>query len=306
MKPSKKSTGMFPQCIWMQAGVVVKKECKLKFNCRSCRFDIVMLKIANENKRLRERGLIPSGKRGKIRSWREALMERPLWKRPCIHYMKGRIKSFRICTNDYKCANCEFDQYFSDQYTVYTVVTPVDYIEFRGFKIPQGYYLYYGHSWVKIEEGKMVRIGLDDFILRLLGPFDQVKLPFIGKKIEQGKTNIELYKRKRLAKVLSPISGVISAINLEVMKDGTLMNNDPYSKGWLLRVYCDNLQYELKELMIGQESHNFLKKEVNQLYNLIEETIGPLSIDGGYLDKYIYDKLPRLGWRRLKKIFLRT
>ena len=306
MGSTKKNAGMFPPCIWMQAGVVAKKECRSKFDCKSCHFDMVMLRIANENKKLRALGLPLSGRRGRIRSWREALMEKPLWKRPCIHYMKGRIKDFRICTNEYKCANCEFDQYFLDQYTVYAVVTPVNYVEFRHFRAPQGYYLHHGHGWVKIEEGNMARIGLDDFVVRLLGPFDRVRFPLIGKKIEQGKAHIKLYKGRQQAKVLSPISGIITSINSELMKDSTLINEDPYSKGWLMMVHCDDLKYEIKELMIAQESYVFLKEEVERLYRLIENTIGPLSTDGGYLEKYIYNKIPKLGWRRLKKLFLRT
>lgn len=306
MELRRRNKGSFPSCIWMQAGVVARKECRLKFDCKSCRFDMVMLKIANENKRLKQLGLTPSGKKGKIRSWREALMEKPLWKRPCIHYMKRRIKDFRICTNEYKCPNCEFDQYFLDQYTVYAVVTPVNYVEFRHFKIPQGYYIHKGHTWVKIEEGNIARIGLDDFIVRLLGPFDQIEFPFIGKKLQQGKPNIQLRKGKRQAKVLSPISGVITSINSDVMKESAIINDDPYSKGWLVRVYCDDLKYELRGLMIAQESYDFLKEEVEQLYDLVEKTIGPLSVDGGYLDSSIYDKIPDLGWRKLKRLFLRT
>ena len=81
--------------------------------------------------------------------------------------MKRRI-GFRACTNEYLCGNCEFDQYFDDQYAVHAVVKPVDVLDIDGFKIPQGFYLHKGHTWVKIEKDQTVRVGLDDFALRML------------------------------------------------------------------------------------------------------------------------------------------
>jgi len=95
--------------------------------------------------------------------------------------MKGKI-DFRACTHGYHCADCEFDQYFDDQHQVHAVVTPVDTMEIEGFKIPQGYYFHKGHTWAKIEEGSTVRVGMDDFSLRLLGPLDSIKAPLVGKE----------------------------------------------------------------------------------------------------------------------------
>jgi hypothetical protein len=132
----------------MQAGVVLEKCCLTNYDCNACRFDRAMRRVALENQRIKGEGKIPQGKRGKIVFWKERLKELPTWKRPCLHHMKGRI-DFRACMQDYKCGNCEFDQYFSDQYTVHAVVRPVDVLDVKGFKLPHGYYLHRGHTWVK-------------------------------------------------------------------------------------------------------------------------------------------------------------
>ena len=148
-------------CVWKQAGVVRHKNCGIDYRCEACRFDRALRREARENSELKQQGKKPQGNRGQIVFWKDRLRELPQWKRPCLHHMKQRI-DFRTCTHDYQCGNCEFDQYFSDQYMVHAMVQPVDVLDVKGFKVPHGYYLHRGHTWVKIEEGKTVRVGLDD------------------------------------------------------------------------------------------------------------------------------------------------
>ena len=244
---------MTTPCIWMQAGVVRHKFCNIDYQCEACRFDRALRRTARENSRLRQQGEIPQGKSGRVVYWKDRLRESPAWKQPCLHHMKGRI-DFRACTHDYQCGNCEFDQYFSDQYTVHAVVRPVDVLDIKGFKIPHGYYLHPGHTWVKIEEGSTVRVGLDDFALRLLGPLDRVEAPLMGKQVGQDRDDILLSRSSNTARVQSPISGVVTDINPELRERGSLANQDPYTQGWVMRLHSPNLRQDIKNLMIGEQA----------------------------------------------------
>lgn len=292
-------------CIWMQAGVARRKLCEIDYHCEACRFDRAMRRTARENNQLRQKGEISKGKSGRIVYWKDRLRELPAWKQPCLHHMKGRI-DFRACTHDYQCGNCEFDQYFSDQYTVHAVVRPVDVLDVKGFKLPHGYYLHRGHTWVKIEEGSTVRIGLDDFALRLLGPLDRVEAPLMGKQVEQDRDDILLSRSSNTARVQSPISGVVTDINPELREKGNLANQDPYTRGWVMRLHSDNLRRDLKNLMIGEQAGEYLDDEIDRLYRVIEEEAGPLAADGGYLGDDIFGNLPRTSWQKLTRLFLHT
>jgi glycine cleavage system H lipoate-binding protein len=219
--------------------------------------------------------------------------------------MRGRIE-FKICTNDYKCANCEFDQYFNDQYSVHAVMSPVDVLDVEGFKVPQGYYFHPGHTWIKVEEDSLVRVGIDEFALRLLGPLDRIEAPLMGKEVKQGGADIGVSRVANQARFLSPVSGVVTAINPKLRDEGELANQDPYSTGWVMSVHCNNLREELKNLMINNETEGFLEGEVARLYELIEEVAGPLAADGGDLSHDIYGHMPQLGWERITKTFLKT
>ncbi len=167
------------RCIWMQAGVVRRKICRKQFECRDCRYDLALRRVARENENRRLHGNPLSGRRAAIVSWQEKLNRLPLYKRPCLHHLKNRI-AFRVCTNDYLCGNCDFDQFFNDQFTVFAAVRPVSALNIHGVRLPQGVYLHAGHCWVSLEEEEMVRIGLDDFSLRVLAPLDRVEAPLIG------------------------------------------------------------------------------------------------------------------------------
>jgi len=292
-------------CLWMQAGVVSRKFCESDYDCPPCRFDRAMRRAALQNKKLKEQGETPKGKQGTIIYWKDRLKELPPSRRPCLHHMKGRI-DFRACTHEYRCGNCEFDQYFQDQYTVHAFVRPIDFMDIEGFKIPQGYYLHQGHCWAKLEEGSEVRLGIDDFALRLLGPLDQINAPLVGKEIRQDRSDILMNRGKFETKVLSPVSGVVTAVNSKLREKGNTANKDPYSAGWVLRIHARNLRQDLKNLMIGDETEDFYSEEVNRLYTLIEDEAGPLSTDGGQLHNDIFGNLPQLGWERLTKLFLRT
>lgn len=291
-------------CIWMQAEVVDRKFCKHGYECIDCRFDRIMHRTAGENMRIRQAGGKVRGKRARIVFWKDNLRKLSPWRRPCLHHMKGRI-GFRACHNSYHCHNCDFDQYFQDQYAVHAVVKPVDILDIQGFKVPHGYYLHRGHAWAKIEENSTVRVGIDDFAVRLFGPFDRVVSPLMGEKVTRGEPGIVLERSGREAKMLSPVSGVVTEINAELREKVDIGGPDIYAKGWVMRVRSDNLRADLRELMIGGETAGALEKEVDTLYEMIEETAGPLTVDGGVLSDDIYGKLPGLGWDRLTRTFLR-
>jgi glycine cleavage system H lipoate-binding protein len=292
-------------CIWMQADVVRSKHCQLNYQCTACRYDKALRRVAEENRMLRKRGVPPHGRRARIVAWKDRLRELPSWKQPCLHSMKGRIE-FRACTNDYSCVDCEFDQFFYDQFTVHAVVKPVAELNIEGFKIPQGYYLHRGHAWVKIEEENTVRIGLDEFAARTFGPFSRIDTPLMGKTVHQDQPEIRLIRGKNRADLLSPVSGVITATNPRLLEDAQVENRSAYAEDWLIRVHADNLRRDLKNLMISDETATFLTEEVERLYQVIEAAAGPLTVDGGRLGSDIYGKLPQLDWPTLTRTFLRS
>jgi glycine cleavage system H lipoate-binding protein len=289
----------------MQAGVVKKKTCTRDFHCTGCRFDRVLRHLARENHLQSEAGTPVGGRRGRIVHWAFKLRELPAHRRPCLHSLKRRI-DFRPCTNDYVCHNCEFDQYFQDQYLVHAVLKPVDMKTIEGFQVPQGIYLHRGHAWVGMATGGQVRIGLNDFAARLLGPMDRIDLPLLGKPLKQDQEGLIMHRGELKATLLAPVSGVVTAFNPEIGKNPPSLADDPYGKGWLLMVQPTNLREELHQLKLGEEEvTTFINEEIAGLHQALESHLGPLAADGGQLSDDILGKLPNAAWETITRQILK-
>jgi len=289
VKPDKKAKATTP-CLWMQTGVVKFKNCDNYYDCTSCKYDHAMdQKVA----------------KGKQISWQAAMKRRPDLDRVCRHSLTGRIEK-RMCAYDYECGKCDFDQYFEDVWTVKTKASPGEMQQVRGFDVPMGYYFHNGHAWARIESGGYIRVGLDDFALKVLGQADALDLPLIGKELDQSKVGWGLKRKNNLADVLSPVDGVIMEVNSKVRENPKLANNEPYGDGWLFMVRTPDIKDTMKKLMVDRDSLSWIGEEVNQLETMIEKVAGPLAADGGYLADDIYGNLPDLGWKNLTQKFLRT
>ena len=288
-------------CYWAQANVVKHKTCTRGFQCRTCPYDRALRKQAAIN--AANPGKNSPRPRDLIETWQDKLRQRPVLQRPCIHTMRGDI-TFRPCTENYHCAECDFHQCFQDIYSVHTVLSPIDLLECRGFHVPQGYYLHPGHAWVKLEGEDSVRIGLDEYALRLLGPVDRIDVPVLGKRLRQGQPGFTLHRAEQSVTVLAPVSGVIIDVHSEPSSDPSLSQEDPFGQGWLVRVQATNLRQELRTMILGAESAAFLNQEVDRVLTLIEKNYGPLAADGGDLAPDLAANLPEVSWDRLAGLIL--
>lgn len=108
------------------------------------------------------------------------------------------------------------------------------------------------HLWV-LEMGDTARIGLSDYAQEQLGEILTVTLAEPGKVVERGEPLGELESQKTVVELISPVSGTVRAVNEIVREDPSLINVDPYGKGWLLEAEIDDAE-ELEALM-GQDEY---------------------------------------------------
>ena len=289
VKPDKEARAANP-CIWMQAGVVEFKHCNNFYDCTTCKYDQGMHKKVETGQQI---------------SWQDAMRRREGLDRVCRHSLTQRIAK-RKCAYDYECSACDFDQFFEDIWTTKTKTVPHEVEEIRGFKVPMGYYYHNGHTWARIESGGYIRIGMDDFSMKLLGRSDAMDLPLMGKELDKDKAGWGLKRGKHLADVLSPVGGVIVEVNATLRERPALANQAPYEDGWLFMVRTPDIKGTIKELMSDREELDYMSGELNTLEGMIEEVAGPLAADGGYLNNDIYGNVPALGWDNLTRIFLKT
>jgi glycine cleavage system H protein len=113
------------------------------------------------------------------------------------------------------------------------------------------------HLWV-LEMGDTARIGLSDYAQEQLGEILTVTLPENGKFVEKGGAVGEAESQKTVVELVSPLSGTIRAINENVVEDPSIINIDPYGKGWLVEVEIAEPE-ELEQLMNYDEYELFIE-----------------------------------------------
>ena len=288
-KPDKEAKLTNP-CIWMQAGVAKFKNCDNFFDCNACKYDLGMQKQVAKGKQI---------------SWQDAMRKNPGINRTCRHSLTHRIER-RTCGFNYNCATCDFDQFFEDVWTTKTKSIPFEVQNVKGFDVPMDYFFHNGHTWARIESGGYIRIGLDDFSLKLLGKADALDLPLMGKELDMDRVGWGLRRKDNLADIRSPVGGVIVEVNSKVRENPEIANREPYGDGWLFMVRTPDVKKTVKKLMVNTASLDWINNEVNTLEGMIEEVAGPLAADGGYLQNDVYGNLPDLGWKNLTKTFLKT
>ena len=91
------------------------------------------------------------------------------------------------------------------------------------------------HEWC-LAEGSVVTIGITQFATEQLADITFVDLPAVGSKVIVGQPCGEIESVKATSELFTPVSGEVVEVN-EALRDAPeLVNNDPYGKGWMIRV----------------------------------------------------------------------
>jgi len=109
--------------------------------------------------------------------------------------------------------------------------------------------LYYDkkHGWANLED-TVVTQGLTDFGQLSAGQIVFVKLPILGKVVEQGKAMLSIESGKWVGRLPAIVSGKVIAVNEYLRRKPQLINESPYEQGWLVKIEITNPQ-EIGNLM---------------------------------------------------------
>ena len=90
------------------------------------------------------------------------------------------------------------------------------------------------HEWVGKQDGVCV-VGLTDYAQKELGDIVFVNLPEVGDEVTVGESFADVESVKAVSDVYSPVSGVVCAVNEELLDNPALINEQPYD-AWLIKV----------------------------------------------------------------------
>ena len=96
------------------------------------------------------------------------------------------------------------------------------------------------HEWVRNLADGTVEIGITDHAQHALGDLVFVEVPEGGRTVAVGEPAAVVESVKAASDVYSPIAGVVTQGNPGLASEPEAVNNDPYGKGWLMRVRPTN------------------------------------------------------------------
>jgi glycine cleavage system H protein len=135
--------------------------------------------------------------------------------------------------------------------------------DIKGYDMPDDLYYHKEHSWARVD-GDKVTVGMTDFFQKEAGDVVFVDLPEEEDEVEQGEVCGKIQSRKWIGKLVSPLSGEILEVNEDLEEDTSLINSDPYGKGWVLALKASELDDELENLLHGEAVSEFIESEIRR------------------------------------------
>jgi glycine cleavage system H protein len=176
-------------------------------------------------------------------------------------------------------------------------------------RIPDGIFFAPSHTWLNLFPSGKIRLGVDDFIARLVKEPEIVLLKQSGETVSKGEPLMQLKKGDSVLTVRSPLSGEILEANTELTTNPSLLRDKLFGEGWSYGIQPSAIS-ELKQMLIGSESRVWIRNEFQRLRNFFAS----LNTNGSAAPAFMHDGgLPVSGilgtmdgdtWQKLEHEFL--
>jgi glycine cleavage system H protein len=127
------------------------------------------------------------------------------------------------------------------------------------------HYLVERHVWVRWEgEGPLI-VGITDVGRHLAGTIVAVTPKKPGRAVPRGASVATIESSKWVGPVPAPVSGEVVEVNEALRKNPTLINQDPYGAGWVVKLRPSRWEEERGDFVTGPEGitayRAFLERE---------------------------------------------
>lgn len=107
------------------------------------------------------------------------------------------------------------------------------------------------HEWIRID-GDVAYVGITDFAQRELGDIVYVDIPTVGQALSREAVFGTVEAVKTVSDLFLPVDGTILEVNPELTEHPEWVNQDPYGKGWMVKI-CLNGPLQADGLLSAAE-----------------------------------------------------
>ncbi len=177
--------------------------------------------------------------------------------------------------------------------------------------IPQGLFFSRNHTWAQLEKSGIAKIGIDEFLVYLVGAgkINWLKLP--GENLMRGELMAEIHKEGKRLKIFAPVSGEIVKTNVTAGGNPEILTADPYRNGWLYAVQPANWKAETSGCYLAEEATRWISEELQRLKDFLarsyksgNEQMQLVYQEGGELLPDLLSEMPAEIWDSFQREFL--
>jgi len=114
------------------------------------------------------------------------------------------------------------------------------------------------HEWVKAEDD-LATVGITDHAQSELGDIVYLELPEVGTAVQKGDVFGTIESIKTVSDLVAPVSGEIVEVNEELPETPEMVNESPYSTGWIVIIKMDD-PGELDDLLTADRYERFIQE----------------------------------------------
>jgi len=121
------------------------------------------------------------------------------------------------------------------------------------------------HMWAQYDSASgQVTVGIDTLGLASLGDLAYVTLQAVGMPVKRGESMGTLEAAKMTGDLIAPVSGVIVARNDNVVKNPSIVNQNPYSDGWMVVIKPSDWENESAQLVSDDGLPAWVESEIKR------------------------------------------
>jgi len=117
------------------------------------------------------------------------------------------------------------------------------------------------HEWVHLQ-GNVATVGITRFAVDQLTDLIMIELPVVGTRLAPGRTFGEIESVKAVSDLYAPLGGEVIEVNTAVANNVQLLMEDPYDRGWLIKIKVDQpvdtsdlMDLDSYETNVAEEGH---------------------------------------------------
>ncbi|WP_297093891.1 hypothetical protein [uncultured Draconibacterium sp.] len=146
---------------------------------------------------------------------------------------------------------------------------------------PNGLYFDKTHTWVFMEEGGRVKMGVDDFISNVTGDYTRLIMKSPGEKVKRMEPVVTLIRKGKQITLNSPVSGTVKEINESLVADPFIINNEPYGEGWVYKIEPSNWLRETQFFKMGNSYREWIIGEFSRLKDFLACSLNIMNLEEG-------------------------